>query len=228
MFNFMKKYIAILSVLFFISAGYVLAAQQEWTAGNYKYERTANGIKVTQIHAPTKNNSAPAQIKRVNPETAPAEPLHINITPQQQLNIVSANSIGDISVSIDLTAPLSDISALLPANASVVLSDNSTQSLAVVWDDGTPLYDANTAGTYVFSGLLTLPENITNTDNIKAAVNVVVAEPVPAVPPPSVGEVIQNTTEIIQITGASLLDSNGEFLNFLYSQFKTIGNIFNR
>ncbi|MTK10971.1 MAG: cell wall-binding repeat-containing protein [Clostridiaceae bacterium] len=55
-----------------------------------------------------------------------------------------------------------------------MLSDSSTTSAAIVWDNGTPPYDGNTAGTYAFTGTLTLPSGVTNPKNLKVAINVVV------------------------------------------------------
>ncbi len=66
----------------------------------------------------------------------------------------------------------------LPAMVSVNLrnSTTSTTSAAVVWDGGTPAYDGNIAGTYTFSGTLSLGADIYNPENRKATVNVVVAD----------------------------------------------------
>ncbi|MGD0977150.1 MAG: InlB B-repeat-containing protein [Minisyncoccia bacterium] len=66
----------------------------------------------------------------------------------------------------------------LPANATVGLSNGNTQLMAVVWDGGTPTYDGTTAGTYAFTGALTLPAGVTNPDGKTANVNVIV-EPIP-------------------------------------------------
>jgi hypothetical protein len=54
------------------------------------------------------------------------------------------------------------------------MSDGSTQTITITWDNGTPAYDPNTSGTYVFSGILTLPTGTTNSNNLKAGVNVIV------------------------------------------------------
>jgi len=64
----------------------------------------------------------------------------------------------------------------LPTTVTITKSDSTTASVAVTWDGGTPAYNATTAGTYAFSGTITLPEGVTNPNNLKASVNVVVAE----------------------------------------------------
>ena len=86
------------------------------------------------------------------------------------VNISSVTSIPDVT--IEYGAPLS--SANLPATVTATMDDNSTQSVTVTWDGGTPAFDQNTAGTYNFLGMITLPDGVTNTNNLKAFVNVIV------------------------------------------------------
>lgn len=91
-------------------------------------------------------------------------------------HIVGVASVGTLStINVDNGTVLSAVS--LPATVSVNLSNSttSTTSAAVVWDGGTPAYDGNTAGTYTFSGTLSLGTGIYNPENKKAAVDVVVA-----------------------------------------------------
>ena len=68
--------------------------------------------------------------------------------------------------------PLSDIS--LPFSVNVTLDDTTTVPLMVVWDGGTPAYDGNTLGDYVFTGILRATEGITNTSNVKASLTITV------------------------------------------------------
>ena len=92
-------------------------------------------------------------------------------------HIVSVASVGTLStINVANGTTLSAVG--LPATVSVNLSNSTTAttSAAVVWDDGTPLYDGNTTGTYTFSGTLTLGTNIYNPEDKKATVNVVVAD----------------------------------------------------
>lgn len=88
--------------------------------------------------------------------------------------VLSIRSISDINVANG--TPFGDID--LPNHVRLILGDNTTTSAAVTWDDGNPIYDGDTPGTYTFSGELTLPEDITNPNNLKAVarVNVAAAE----------------------------------------------------
>src|SRR3989344_1997920 len=91
----------------------------------------------------------------------------------QVSDISSVDAIGDISVANG--TPLEG--AGLPTTANVPLDPGGSSSLAVTWDGGTPVYDGNTADTYLFIGNLTLPEGVTNTLSLTAQVNVIVDAP---------------------------------------------------
>ncbi|MBN2980357.1 Ig-like domain-containing protein [Cohnella algarum] len=71
----------------------------------------------------------------------------------------------------------------LPAQVEVALSNDTVAMADVAWDTGNPSYDGNTPGTYTFTGTLTLPEGVTNPDDFKASVEVVVADPANPEPP---------------------------------------------
>ncbi len=62
----------------------------------------------------------------------------------------------------------------LPATVSIGLSDSTTSSAVVTWDSGTPVYNGNTAGTYVFSGTLGASNEYTNDNQLMASIQVVV------------------------------------------------------
>jgi hypothetical protein len=88
--------------------------------------------------------------------------------------VTSVHSLSDIAV-----ANGTSVSNLnLPNTVAVDLSNGSTTSAAVTWDNGNPLYDGNVAKTYTFSGTMTLPSGTTNTNNLTASVNVIVQPPV--------------------------------------------------
>ena len=63
----------------------------------------------------------------------------------------------------------------LPETVVVNFADGQ-ETLAVTWDSGTPSYDGDTAGEYVFEGTITLPDGITNTESLTASVTVTVLE----------------------------------------------------
>lgn len=87
------------------------------------------------------------------------------------LTVVSVNALADIDVANGTALD----AAGLPATVGVALSDGTHPSYAVTWNGGSPSYDGATAGTYAFAGVLTLPVNVSNPNNLKASVNVVVA-----------------------------------------------------
>ena len=89
-------------------------------------------------------------------------------------NITSLATLTDINVANGTILS----SAGLPGTIEVILDDLSKEDLAITWDGGTPAYDKDAAGEYVFAGTLTLPANVTNTGNLKASVKVIVAAPV--------------------------------------------------
>ncbi|MZK60446.1 Ig-like domain-containing protein [Clostridium beijerinckii] len=84
------------------------------------------------------------------------------------VTVESVNSINPITV--DNGTERDDID--LPDTIDVGLSNSTTTSAAVTWNNGNPTYDGDKAGRYVFTGRLTLPEGITNPDDLKASVYV--------------------------------------------------------
>ena len=124
----------------------------------------------------------------------------------QPLNIILVDNIPDINVSYG--TQLSSLN--LPTTVTATLSDISTQSVNIVWDNGIPSYDPNTSGTYVFSGTLTFSGNITNTNNLEINVNVTVAQqPSPAESPVSM------TGDLIKSTVSALVDGVLKFIGWL-------------
>lgn len=93
------------------------------------------------------------------------------------LRVLSVATISQINVANGTS--LSAVS--LPSTVTLNLSNSTTSGSAVTWDGGTPVYNGDTAGTYAFSGTVGLSENVSNPNNVKAAVNVVVGA-APAVP----------------------------------------------
>ena len=160
---------AFLVAAFFV-AGLALAAGQQWISGNFRYTKTARGVEVTEINRPAQNASSTtvattstfARIRSANAQFCPAS---------QFTNIISVASIHDIDVAYGTV--LSSMN--LPATVTVTMSDGSTKKVPVLWNGGAPAYDPTTAGTYAFSGLPVIFGNLTNTNGVKAKVDVVVA-----------------------------------------------------
>lgn len=67
-----------------------------------------------------------------------------------------------------------------PEQIEVSLSDQTTETLNVSWDGGTPEYDPNQAGTYEFIGTIDLVIWITNPNDLKARLSVTVNQQKPA------------------------------------------------
>ena len=88
------------------------------------------------------------------------------------LKVLSVASIPQIDV-INGTL-LSSVG--LPSTVSLNISDSTTTSVNVTWDNGTPAYNGDVAGTYVFSGTFDVSGNISNPNSVKASVSVVVGE----------------------------------------------------
>jgi len=86
--------------------------------------------------------------------------------------VVAVADVDDVNV--DYGTAKADAIAALPAEVDVTLNDNSTTSVSVTWDSDD--YDAETPGTYTFTGTLQMPEGIVNPDNLTATANVIVGE----------------------------------------------------
>jgi sugar lactone lactonase YvrE len=90
-------------------------------------------------------------------------------------SIIGVASVGSLSaLNVAYGTALSDVG--LPETVAVNLSNSTTSSADVVWDGGTPSYDANISGTYTFKGTLSLAADIYNPSNKQATVTVNVAE----------------------------------------------------
>ena len=122
------------------------------------------------------------------------------------LDITSVAALADINV--DYGTSLA--SANMPTTVNVTLSNNTNQTVAVTWDNGTPAYDANTPGSYTFSGALVPSGSITNTKNLGASVRVTVAQQ---------SAPIEGSTDN---STSSLLNGLGEFIIWAGSGFKVV------
>ena len=91
-------------------------------------------------------------------------------TTPSAVTLENVNSLDDITVANGTNK--SNIG--LPETVDVTLSDSTTTSAAVTWDNGSPTYDGDVAGTYTFTGTLTLPDGVTNPNNYTASVKVIV------------------------------------------------------
>ncbi|MDD3169170.1 MAG: polysaccharide deacetylase family protein, partial [Eubacteriales bacterium] len=89
-------------------------------------------------------------------------------TPLQPTSeVASIDSLGDINVENGTIS----LENKLPKTVAVLLSDNSTVNANVTWDAGTPAYNGNLPGAYLFSGTLV---GVNNPKNYKANAKVIV------------------------------------------------------
>lgn len=124
------------------------------------------------------------------------------------VSVVSVTPISNKNVAYGTTrAELS-----LPTNVNVGLSNSTTASAVIIWDNGSPAYDGNTPGSYAFSGKLTCPSsNSSNPGNLKASVNVIVgADPAPPIPPVTTPASVKivGTERVGEILSAEIFDGN--------------------
>jgi len=92
--------------------------------------------------------------------------VNVIVAPAATVTIASFATIADKNV-VNGTA----LTAVgLPTTVTATMSDATTTTPAVIWDGGTPAYNATTAGTYVFKG------TVTGT-TLQPTVNVIVAAP---------------------------------------------------
>ena len=92
------------------------------------------------------------------------------VTPAAANDITAVAAVADKKV-----APGTAVGAVgLPETVAVTLGDGSTKELGVAW--ASTDYNANAAGTYTFTGTLTLADGTTNTKNLAATAKVTVSK----------------------------------------------------
>ncbi|WP_217587852.1 leucine-rich repeat protein [Lentibacillus saliphilus] len=91
-------------------------------------------------------------------------PIPVDIT-----EIVSPENI-----SVEFGTPFQEIG--LPETVEVLTANDKTFQMDVTWDQGTPNYDANKAGMYMFEGELVARDGLENPQNLTVSIEVVVEE----------------------------------------------------
>lgn len=130
---------------------------------------------------------------------------------------VLVENVPDINVENGTT--LSDLN--LPNTVTVTLNDLTETSVAVTWDNGTPLYDGNTEGTYTYAGTLNMPNGTINPNNLKAYVNVVVGAPTS-----KIAESVSSISDISVENGTALSDLNlPDTVNVILNDLTTINTV---
>jgi len=168
---------------------------------------------------PQEPTPAPEQPTPQEPTPAPEQPTPQEPAPEDKTKKDKKEEIQTFAISS--VAPVSDIAvangtaigqAGLPASVTVTLSDASTQDLQITWDNGNPTYDPATAGEYIFTGGLTLPEVVSNPNNFSATCKVTVQAPIVQEPEPEESSPIG---EVVEEAASALLNGMWEFIKWL-------------
>ncbi|MBU9723244.1 MULTISPECIES: Ig-like domain-containing protein [Bacillaceae] len=88
-----------------------------------------------------------------------------NQAPPAPLYVLAVQVFDDIRVPIG-----TDLSTIFfPEEVRVILSNEHKINVPVEWDAGTPMFDPNMVGEYTFNGTITLPEGVTNPENLSSS-----------------------------------------------------------
>lgn len=118
----------------------------------------ANGSTIAYIKVTAQDTSARYYIVTINRAGEPDKEI-VAIAPITDINVTYGTALGSIG---------------LPHTVEVTLDDNSTKNLTVTWDNGTPTYNRNIAGTYTLEATITMIAGIANEAGHRASVNVIV------------------------------------------------------
>lgn len=92
-------------------------------------------------------------------------------------NVLRVTSVSNPSnINVDYGTDLNTVKAQFPATVTLNISDMTTDSVAVTWDDGTPAYNPNVPGNYTFTGTFETGANVSNSSNFFAVQVVSVSE----------------------------------------------------
>ncbi|GIQ70792.1 leucine-rich repeat protein [Xylanibacillus composti] len=129
--------------------------------------------------------------------------------------VASVGELDDIRVTTGTDR--SDIS--LPGEAEVTLGNGEKLELGVTWDNGDPVYDGGTVGTYTFTGELTLPGDVRNPHERKATVDVHVVRTAPTISFGSNGneDWSANASTTVTVTGTDF-DVDDDSLRYVWTQ----------
>jgi hypothetical protein len=108
-------------------------------------------------------------------------PDNLNITIEaivKPIDITGVETLVDINggtLADPTYADAAAVIAVLPSTVDGTFGEDGTITCAVTWDD-TDLYNVLTAGSYTFTGTLTMPANYTNTTNLTATIEVIIED----------------------------------------------------
>ncbi|PRX62977.1 putative repeat protein (TIGR02543 family) [Cohnella sp. SGD-V74] len=128
---------------------------------------------------PTYNGNQPGTYAFIGTLTAPAGSTNPGGLTASVNVIVEDPTVISVDALLDIHVPygteLEEVG--LPPTVDVTLSSGETRTASVTWNGGTPAYNGNQPGTYVFAGTLTAPAGSTNPGGLTASVNVIVEDP---------------------------------------------------
>ena len=150
-----------------LSDGSTTSVGVTWNGGSPAYNADAAGS-----YAFTGTLSLPSGVTNPNGLTA-AVTVTVEQQAQQSVSVTAVGSLAGITVPYGTA--LAD--AGLPSTVGVTLSDGVDSTVGVTWNGGSPAYNANAAGSYAFTGTLSLPSGVTNPNGLTAAVTVTVQSP---------------------------------------------------
>lgn len=109
--------------------------------------------------------------------------IHMGIAAQSNFEAGNVHSVVPANLNMEYGSATSDLAAFLAEKtynrATVTLEDGTDISVPVQWN--TSNYDPDKLGKQTFEGNLTLPENITKPETLKAEANVIIRAPINAV-----------------------------------------------
>ena len=99
----------------------------------------------------------------------------VAFTASAALIVTGADTVADLHIANGTS--LGAAEAALPATVGISLSDGTSATANVTWNEGSPPYDGDTAGSYPFVGTLSPPDGVSNPNAVTAAVTVDVGAP---------------------------------------------------
>lgn len=88
---------------------------------------------------------------------------------------LKAKIVSSLEAVPDISVYVGKDTVVLPQTVSATLGDSTTADIPVTWDTGTPAYDKYTAGEYIFTGTLTMPDGVTNPLGLHSTAKVTVS-----------------------------------------------------
>lgn len=141
------------------------AAAAQTTADDAKTKAETNATNIATVTA-TADKAASDLSTYKTSNDAEIQKLKDAIAALKAGTTVTVYNITAVPTNVSLSATVgTEVTALgLPTSVEATLSDGSKKSIPVTWN--TTAYVKDTAGDYVVTGTMTLPEGVTNTNNL--------------------------------------------------------------